>query len=673
MFNQAWLEFTGQTLAVEEGDGWLQGIHPEDLERVRRGFQAALQAQASCELEFRLRHADGSYRWITNHLSPLRNDQGAFFGHLGSCFDTSRARAGEARAVRLAQLYEALDGINRAVRHNLEQGALFEEATRVVVGIGRFCLAWIGLLDPATNIITPLTVCGSLQGLDSRSFLTFMTEARLSTDPGAPGGKGPVGQACRELRFALCNDLVSDERMLSWRELALSWGIRATVAFPLVVRGQARGVLALYAEEAGAFDSEVVNLLDRAVEEISLAIERMDQARRWSEVEGRLRASERLFAATLDTLSASVAILDERGRILAVNAAWMDFQDPGNPLVHGLHPGDDYRAACSRLLSGDDPLTEAALGTLEVIEGGRETFIVDYPGVGPSPSRWYAATLNRFSDEGLNRIVLAHREITSRRLAEERLRESETLFRLITENAVDLIALVDGDGRRLYASPSYLALLGYTAAELMMQDPLGMVHEEERESVRRTFQMIVDGMCDTFTLEYRMLRKNGTHGHFESRLAAIRGSGESGTTRILVIARDISEREAAEQERRRMEVELRHAQKLESIGQLAAGIAHEINTPIQYIGDNLRFIQEAVVELLDALDGLPAPASGDADRLDGIRAFRERLAAADVDYLRKELPKAAVQSLEGVARVSQIVGAMKEFSPPEARARRWPI
>jgi signal transduction histidine kinase len=182
--------------------------------------------------------------------------------------------------------------------------------------------------------------------------------------------------------------------------------------------------------------------------------------------------------------------------------------------------------------------------------------------------------------------------------------------------------------------------------------------------VKQSIQKILDGVCESAFMEARLVRKGGTFGFFESRLVAIRDGGGKDTTGLLVVSRDISERAVAEQERRRMEVELRHAQKLESIGQLAAGIAHEINTPIQYIGDNLRFILEGVEELLGALDALPPEAPEGAGVDDGTRAFRDSLKAADVDYLRKELPKAAQQSLEGVARVSKIVGAMKEFSHP---------
>ncbi|HJW42931.1 MAG TPA: PAS domain S-box protein [Geothrix sp.] len=669
-FNQGWAAFTGRSPDQELREGWIQGIHPEDRERVLQGFRKGFQAGVAFQQEFRLRHMDGSYHWIQNQVSPIRDPEGGCAGFLGSCYDLSVARMVEARALRLGQLYEALCRINRIAKFSPGTDLLFEATSRVVVEVGRFCLAWIGILDPVTRLVLPVALHGSLQGVCMEEALRLVTEARPSADPDVPGGRGLVGQACREAHFALSNDLQSDERTSSLLALAVARGVQASATFPLIVRGQVRGALAIYATETGAFDSEVVDLLERVAEDISLAIERLEQSRRWSEVEGRLRTSERLFSATLDTLSAAIAILDESGRILAVNAAWMDFRNGRNPLVHGLKPGEDYGSVCSGLVAEGGTHAEVSMGTIEVMAGSRETFVAEYPEGGADPTRWYAVTVNRFEDEGLKRIVLAHREITDRRLFEKRLRESENLFRLITEHAADLIGLTNKDGRRVYCSPSYTSLLGYTSEELVQHSPLEIIHEEDRDRMRRTIQAIIDGHCDSITMKVRLIRKDGSSARFESHMVAIRDGEKKGSSGgLLVISRDISEREAAEQARQRMEVELRHAQKLESIGQLAAGIAHEINTPIQYIGDNLRFIQEAAGELLGALDAVPPQDPGGAVPEAELRALRQRLAAADLDYLRSELPKATRQSLEGVARVSRIVGAMKEFSHPGSESK----
>lgn len=662
-FNRGWFEFTGRSPAQESHGGWLQGLHPEDLDRVLLVLQQGFQTGAPFRLEFRIRHADGSFHWVENHVSPLRGTDGGCTGYLGSCYDLSAARMVEGRALRLGRLYEALCRITRIAKFSPGTEILFESACRVVVQIGNFSLAWIGLLDPISGQIRPVAVHGSVPGLTDDRFRAWLDEAGLTTDPEMPAGQGLVGQACRESRFAFSNDILSDPRMQPWMDLVGTWGIRGAAAFPLIVRGQVRGALGIYAIEAGAFDSEVVDLLDRVTEDISLAIERLEQTHRWSEVEGRLRASERLFSATLDTLSAAIAILDEAGRILAVNAAWLDFQDPGNPLVHGRSPGEDYRAVCSPFLGKAGPLSGVALGTLEVIEGVQEQVTAEYPSVGVGPLRWYAATVRRFSFEGLNRTVVAHREITDRKLVEDRLRHSELLFRMITENAQDLVALLDAEGRRLYSGPSHLQLLGYTMEDLIAQEPLEIISEPDRERMGGIIRKVADGSLDATIAEYHLVRKDGTQIPVESRIKAIRETA-GGTTNILVVARDISERLAAEQERRRMEAELGQAQKLESIGQLAAGIAHEINTPTQYIGDNLHFIAEGLRDLGGLFDLLMSLDPGGAERAPILEAMREGVVAADLGYLRSELPKAAEQSLEGVARVSKIVNAMKEFSHP---------
>jgi PAS domain S-box-containing protein len=122
-------------------------------------------------------------------------------------------------------------------------------------------------------------------------------------------------------------------------------------------------------------------------------------------------------------------------------------------------------------------------------------------------------------------------------------------------------------------------------------------------------------------------------------------------------------------ERERMVIELQLAQKLESVGRLAAGIAHEINTPIQYVGDGVHFLRSAYDDfnhLLDswreAIDNLPDNPARNALRL----KMAESTKTYDIDFLSTQVPKAFERTLDGVERVTNIVKAMKEFAHPDA-------
>ncbi len=121
-------------------------------------------------------------------------------------------------------------------------------------------------------------------------------------------------------------------------------------------------------------------------------------------------------------------------------------------------------------------------------------------------------------------------------------------------------------------------------------------------------------------------------------------------------------------EKNMIEQELRQAQKIEAIGQLAAGITHEINTPIQYVGDNLSFLKQSFGDILQVLTAyhqlFAMVQAGVAVPADKKQAVVAAIDAADLEYLLEEIPKTIAQGLEGVGRVAKIVRAMKEFSHP---------
>lgn len=121
-------------------------------------------------------------------------------------------------------------------------------------------------------------------------------------------------------------------------------------------------------------------------------------------------------------------------------------------------------------------------------------------------------------------------------------------------------------------------------------------------------------------------------------------------------------RRAADLEHARLRERMEEANRLESLGTLAGGIAHEINTPAQYVGDNLTFLEGCVPDLLKV-----AETAGRECTPESCPETMAALTAANLDFLRDEVPDAISQGLEGVRRISKIVQAVKEFCYPSSR------
>lgn len=123
-------------------------------------------------------------------------------------------------------------------------------------------------------------------------------------------------------------------------------------------------------------------------------------------------------------------------------------------------------------------------------------------------------------------------------------------------------------------------------------------------------------------------------------------------------------------ERKKLETELHQKQKLESLGQLAAGIAHEINTPTQFVSDNTRFLRttfDELIPLLHQCSELGSFDGSDQDLRTALELMAGTVAKIDLAFLSAEVPTALDDSLGGLERISEIVRAMKEFSHPGAR------
>jgi PAS domain S-box-containing protein len=209
-------------------------------------------------------------------------------------------------------------------------------------------------------------------------------------------------------------------------------------------------------------------------------------------------------------------------------------------------------------------------------------------------------------------------------------------FRSLVQRSSELTLVCRPPGTITYASSACTELLGAPEHAVLGAQVTDLVHPDDRAG----FLELLGGR--RAGLACRLQVATGSHQRWvETTITDL--TGDPAVRGLMLRLRDITER-------RRLETELRHAQKLESVGQLASGIAHEINTPIQFIGDNVRFLTDAFCDLAEAITGTTRT-------------------EVDLDDLLEEIPQALRESLEGAARIAAIVRAMKAFGDPGTDSR----
>jgi PAS domain S-box-containing protein len=274
-------------------------------------------------------------------------------------------------------------------------------------------------------------------------------------------------------------------------------------------------------------------------------------------------------------------------------------------------------------------------------------------------------------DGGVHNFVAIKQDITERKHHEQALAHKRDLLQALMDNLPDHIYFKDVNSRFTRINQAHARHLGLKSPE----EAIGKCDMDFFPG-RLARQKLVDERCLLATgkailgLVERSDTAAGENWVSSTKVPTYGPDGQ--ITGLVGISRDITQIKKSEAERQSMELQLRQAQKLESIGQLAAGIAHEINTPTQYVGDNTRFVKDsfaAISKVLDSHEALLAAAGKGSISPEIVSHCQQILAGSDLTYLREQIPQALAETLEGVGRVTKIVRAMKEFSHPGGKEK----
>ncbi|MFZ4858134.1 MAG: PAS domain S-box protein [Desulfuromonadaceae bacterium] len=378
-FNQAWLDFTGRTMAQEAGNGWTEGVHPDDLERCLATYIKAFDNRQPFSMEYRLRAADGQYRWLIDNGVPTYAEN-AFTGYIGSCVDITGQKIVEKELSETTALLTNITNSNPDAIYSKDLDGryiLFNNAAASFVG------------KSADEV---------LGNNDYNLFPPDVAEKLMKKDH----------ESVKEGTVVTFEETVTN---LSGLEISF-----------LVTKGP------LINQEGEVFGVFGVSrdITERKQTERELTVLRELSLQMAEKRTEEIRKSERFTNDIIDSMISHIAVLDATGKIIKINKPWKRFAEEncGHNYISDF-VGTNYLTVCRASIDSDNGQDAAAAceGLSSVLQRETEHFLMEYSCHSPVEQRWFLMTVSRLNDS--QGIVVSHTDITKCKQAEEREKETK--------------------------------------------------------------------------------------------------------------------------------------------------------------------------------------------------------------------------------------------------------
>lgn len=428
-------------------------VVPQHREALRAAAEKALWGERAT-LEYEIVGFKGVRRWLDTHIVPFYDEASGRRATLSITRDVTERKQAEEKISRLNRLYSTLTGINEAIVRIRDPQRLFLEACRIAVEHGLFRMAWIGILDPDTQLVKPSAHWGAEDG--------FLENIKISVSDVVPEGRGPTGTAIRMGRHLISNDIENDKYMRLWRDQCLERGYRSSAAFPLRAGAPVIGVMTFYSTDPYYFNDEEIRLLGELATDISFALEFIEKEDLRKKTEEEMSQARQDWEDTFNTITDMVTIHDRQFNIIRANRAAeasLGLTGASNPKCymqyHGAKSPPKNCPTC-KCIKTRKP------GTFEMFEPHLNMYVE-------------LRAIPRFDSKG-EFIGLIHiaRDITERKKAEDRFNqllddvtkaknEWETTFDSVNE----LVMLVNEDFDIIRCNKSFADFAGMPISDLL--------------------------------------------------------------------------------------------------------------------------------------------------------------------------------------------------------------
>ncbi len=363
----------------------------------------------------------------------------------------------------------------------------------------------------------------------------------------------------------------------------------------------------------------------------------------------------------LDALNAHIVVLDGNGIVLAVNQARNCFADTGQGQEHICDIGVSYlELILASARQGNEAASRIHDGLRKILTGEQSNFGLEYLCPSYDSPHWFLLQASRLQNgEG---CAVAHIDITARKQAEE----AQVRLGSILSATSDFVGIANPDGEVLYVNEAFRKLMSKRTRDG------GLGYVTDYQPVWVTQKLLDEGFPEAartgiWSGETAILTSN--HDELPVHQVILAHRMADGTVDYFsTIMRDISQVRQRERELRQAYEELKWAQsqllqseKMASVGQLAAGVAHEINNPIGYVFSNLGHMQKYMDDLFVVLAAFDRAETSITDPviLDALAATKKD---KDLAFLCEDMPNLLRESLEGINRVRKIVQDLRDFS-----------